>query len=84
MTVTGEGRGGPNAEYALALALALDGAPGIFAAACDTDGIDGTEDNAGALVAPDTLSRGRAAGRMPQPDSLPTTPTASSPRSAIW
>ena len=62
VTVTGEGRGGPNAEYALALALALDGAPGIFATACDTDGIDGTEDNAGALVAPDTLSRGRAAG----------------------
>ena len=62
VTVTGEGRGGPNAEYALALALALDGAPGIFATACDTDGIDGTEDNAGALVAPDTLARGRAAG----------------------
>ena len=62
VTVTGEGRGGPNAEYALALALALDGAPGIFTTACDTDGIDGTEDNAGALVAPDTLARGRAAG----------------------
>ena len=62
VTVTGAGRGGPNAEYALALALALDGAPGIFATACDTDGIDGTEDNAGALVAPDTLARGRAAG----------------------
>ena len=62
VTVTGEGRGGPNAEYALALALALDGAPGIFATACDTDGIDGTEDNAGALIAPDTLARGRAAG----------------------
>ena len=62
VTVTGEGRGGPNAEYALALALALDGAPGIFATACDTDGIDGTEDNAGALVTPDTLARARAAG----------------------
>ncbi len=62
VTVTGAGRGGPNAEYALALASALDGAPGIFAIACDTDGIDGTEDNAGALVTPDTLARARAAG----------------------
>ena len=62
VTVTGSGRGGPNAEYALALALALDGAPGVFAMACDTDGIDGTEDNAGALVTPDTLARARAAG----------------------
>ena len=62
VTVTGAGRGGPNAEYALALALALDGAPGIFATACDSDGIDGTEDNAGALVTPDTSVRARAAG----------------------
>ena len=62
VTVTGPGRGGPNAEYALALALALDGAPGIFATACDSDGIDGTEDNAGALVTPDTSARARAAG----------------------
>ena len=62
VTVTGAGRGGPNAEYALALASALDGAPGVFATACDTDGIDGTEDNAGALVTPDTLARARAAG----------------------
>ena len=62
VTVTGDGRGGPNAEYALALASALDGAPGIFGIACDTDGIDGTEDNAGALVTPDTLARSRAAG----------------------
>ena len=62
VTVTGAGRGGPNAEYALALALALDGAPGIFATACDSDGIDGTEDNAGALVTPDTGVRARAAG----------------------
>ena len=62
VTVTGAGRGGPNAEYALALALALDGAPGVFATACDTDGIDGTEDNAGALVTPATLGRAREAG----------------------
>ncbi len=65
VTVTGRGRGGPNAEYALALALALDGAPGIFATSCDTDGIDGTEDNAGAIAAPDTLARAHALGEDP-------------------
>ncbi len=59
------GRGGPNAEYALAAALALDGAPGISLLAADTDGIDGSEDNAGALVLPDTLARARAAGLDP-------------------
>jgi len=57
------GRGGRNTEFALALALELDGAPGITALACDTDGIDGTEDAAGALVTPDTLAR--AAGFNP-------------------
>ena len=62
------GHGGPNAEYALALALALDGAPGIFALAADTDGIDGSEDNAGAFVAPDSLAHARAAGRDPLAD----------------
>jgi len=51
------GRGGRNMEYALGLALALDGEPGIYALACDTDGIDGTEDAAGAIVTPDTLAR---------------------------
>lgn len=56
------GRGGPNAEFLLALAVALDGHPGIHAIACDTDGIDGSEDNAGAVIGPDTLARGRAAG----------------------
>ncbi len=56
------GRGGRNTEYLLALALALEGAPGIHAVACDTDGIDGSEDNAGALIGPDTLARARAAG----------------------
>jgi hydroxypyruvate reductase len=58
----GRGRGGRNAEYALALALALGGHPRVWAVAGDTDGIDGSEDNAGALVAPDTLSRARTAG----------------------
>ena len=56
------GRGGRNLEYLLGFAIALGGAPGIHAIACDTDGIDGTEDNAGAIVAPDTLARGRALG----------------------
>ena len=53
------GRGGRNAEYLLALALALGETP-AWAIACDTDGIDGTEDNAGAVAAPDTLARARA------------------------
>jgi glycerate 2-kinase len=55
--VRGNGRGGRNAEFALALALALDGERGVYALAADTDGIDGTEDNAGVFVAPDTLAR---------------------------
>ncbi len=55
--VTGSGRGGRNSEYALALAIALDGHPKIAAIACDTDGIDGAGDNAGCLVLPDTLAR---------------------------
>jgi hydroxypyruvate reductase len=62
VTVRGQGRGGRNAEFLLGLAVALDGHPGIFGIACDTDGIDGTEDNAGALLAPDTPARARAAG----------------------
>lgn len=57
VTVRGQGRGGRNAEFLLALAVALDGHPGIFAAAGDTDGIDGTEDNAGALLTPDSITR---------------------------
>jgi glycerate 2-kinase len=62
VTVRGTGRGGRNAEYLLALAIALDGHPQIHAIACDTDGIDGTEDNAGALLRPDSLARARALG----------------------
>ncbi|MCB9957022.1 MAG: glycerate kinase [Rhodospirillaceae bacterium] len=57
-----QGRGGRNQEFALGLALALDGLAGVWALAADTDGIDGTEDVAGALVTPDTLARARAAG----------------------
>ena len=60
------GRGGRNTEFLLALAVALRGAPGIWALAGDTDGIDGTEDAAGAIVAPDTLARARAAGLDPK------------------
>jgi hydroxypyruvate reductase len=62
VTVRGNGRGGRNTEFLLALALALDGEPGIHALAADTDGIDGSEDNAGALIGPDTLARARAVG----------------------
>ncbi len=65
VTVRGNGRGGRNAEFLLGLAVALDGAPGIHAIACDTDGIDGTEDNAGALLSPDSLARARALGLDP-------------------
>jgi glycerate 2-kinase len=75
VTVRGTGRGGRNAEYLLALGLALetagpDPAPRaarpIFALAADTDGIDGTEDNAGAVLRPDSLTRARAAGVDPE------------------
>ena len=59
VTVRGDGRGGRNAEYALGLAVELDGATGIHGLACDTDGIDGVEDNAGVIVDPDTLKRAR-------------------------
>ncbi len=62
VTVNGPGRGGRNVEFLLALAVALDGAPGISAFACDTDGIDGTEDNAGAILHPDSIARAAALG----------------------
>ncbi|MBT8091954.1 MAG: DUF4147 domain-containing protein [Gammaproteobacteria bacterium] len=61
LAVTGGGRGGRNGEYALALAIALNGHPKISALACDTDGIDGSGGNAGSFVLPDTLHR---AGQM--------------------
>jgi hydroxypyruvate reductase len=66
VTVTGKGRGGRNAEFLAGLALGLDGAARIFALAADTDGIDGSEDNAGAYLAPDTLARARAEGADPR------------------
>lgn len=62
VTVRGNGRGGRNAEFALAVAVSLAGLPGVYALAADTDGIDGTEDNAGCLVDPGTLRRASEAG----------------------
>lgn len=57
-----KGRGGRAGEFCMGLALALQGQPGVYALAADTDGIDGVEDNAGAFVAPDTLQRALAQG----------------------
>lgn len=59
VTVRGTGSGGPNREYALALAQGLSGAPGVSALAADSDGIDGSKDAAGAFVDPSTLDRAR-------------------------
>ncbi|HVK81431.1 MAG TPA: glycerate kinase, partial [Verrucomicrobiae bacterium] len=61
VTVRGAGRGGRNSEYLLALGIALDGAEGVYALAADTDGIDGVEDNAGAVIGPDLLARAHTA-----------------------
>jgi len=66
VTVRGNGRGGRNAEFLLALGVALDGLPGVHAIACDTDGIDGSEDNAGAILTPDSLARAEALGLKPK------------------
>ena len=67
LTVTrrGDGIGGPNAEFSLALAAALNGTDGIYAIACDTDGVDGAAEVAGAIIGPDTLTRAKAAGIDP-------------------
>jgi len=66
VTVRGDGRGGRNVEFLLSLAIALDGRPGIFALAGDTDGVDGQEEIAGAIVTPETLARARAKGIRPR------------------
>ena len=66
VTVRGQGRGGRNVEFLLALAVALDGQPGIHALAGDTDGVDGQEEIAGAYLAPDTLARAWARGIRPR------------------
>ncbi len=67
LTVTrrGKGVGGPNAEFCLALALALKGAQNIHALACDTDGVDGAAEVAGALIDPETLARAQSRGFDP-------------------
>lgn len=62
VTVRGNGRGGRNAEFLLSLAASLDGLEGVHAIACDTDGIDGSEDNAGAVYQPDSISRAEQLG----------------------
>ncbi len=65
VTVRGKGRGGRNVEFLLALAVALKGHPGIHALAADTDGVDGAEETAGAVIDPTTLQRAVAAGMLP-------------------
>src|SRR5712672_1778879 len=62
VTVRGSGRGGRNAEFLLSLGIAADGRNGIWALAADTDGFDGSENNAGAILTPDMLQRERASG----------------------
>ncbi len=62
VTVRGQGRGGRCSEFLLSLALELGGMADTYALACDTDGIDGSEDNAGAVLVPDSLARAAKAG----------------------
>jgi hydroxypyruvate reductase len=69
VTVRGAGRGGRNVEFLLALGIALDRQAGVYAIAGDTDGVDGTEEIAGAYLAPDSLARAQAQGINPR-DSL--------------
>ncbi|WP_338762660.1 glycerate kinase [Massilia sp. METH4] len=69
VTVRGKGRGGRNVEFLLSCALALRGEPGVYGLAADTDGVDGQEEIAGAVIGPDTLERAWAAGLRPN-DSL--------------
>jgi glycerate 2-kinase len=66
ITLKGKGKGGRNTEFLLALAIALEGQPGIYGISADTDGIDGSENNAGAVMTPDTLARAEAAGLDPK------------------
>jgi glycerate 2-kinase len=63
VTLRGQGRGGRCTEFLLSLAIELDGLAGVEALACDTDGIDGSEDNAGAILGADSLARAAASGR---------------------
>ena len=65
VTVKGSGRGGPNTEFTLSLLQELRGQNGIWAIACDTDGIDGTEDNAGAFISPESFKKSEKLGLDP-------------------
>lgn len=65
VTLTGKGKGGRNSEFLLSLAIDIDGHTGIYAMAADTDGIDGSEDNAGAFADAGTVARLRSAGIDP-------------------
>jgi len=67
VTVKGAGRGGRNVEFLLAMAVELDGRPRIFAIAGDTDGVDGADEVAGAIIAPDSLARARRLGLNARP-----------------
>jgi len=69
VTVRGDGRGGRNVEFLLALAVALNGQAGTYAIACDTDGVDGQEEIAGSVITPETLARAWSLGIKPR-DSL--------------
>ena len=66
VTIRGKGRGGRNVEFLLALAVGLAGTPGVYALAGDTDGVDGAEEIAGAILTPDTLERAWATGMNPR------------------
>lgn len=66
VTIRGNGRGGRNVEFLLSLGVSLDGHPGIHAIACDTDGVDGQQEIAGACLAPDTLERAWGQGIRPR------------------
>ena len=66
VTLRGDGRGGRNVEFLLSLAVALDGLSGVHALAGDTDGVDGAEEIAGAVLTPDTLARAWALGINPR------------------
>ncbi len=66
VTVRGHGRGGRNVEFLLALGIALDGLPRVHALAGDTDGVDGAEEAAGAILAPDSLARACKQGLQPR------------------
>jgi glycerate 2-kinase len=67
VTVKGKGKGGRNSEFLLHFAMATEGCARLHALSCGTDGSDGTEDNAGAILHPDTLAKAAAKGADPKP-----------------